>query len=127
MGRPETSKIRYEWTLTEDTGDEEWTRVQCIGTDSKDVLTLLFIRYLRNRGDVSDWSDRKEFGMVIDEHSNLDEDVVAVWLGIYSGLVMYGEDLEAYAEYGLFETEPPYEFEGPDGNRITLDRSTGST
>lgn len=123
MSHVESGGTRYTWTLTEQVPGADGKMVKCSGADSESVLSTVFTMYLKNRGDVSNWTDRHRFGMMIEEHSDLDPDAIAVWLSFSDRGEMYDDD-QAFGRWYIPTTEPPFEFEGLDGDPIVLERTT---
>lgn len=68
--------------------------------------------WLQDRGDVSDWQDGPLFGALVHTHSDLSLPVIAVWLGV---------ELPAIYDADVPTSDPPWEFDGPDGEPMTLD------
>lgn len=103
------AEVRYEWTI----GVDEGHRALYQGKSSKHMLGSVFAMWLQNKGDVSDWNNAALLGGIIHTYSDLSLPVVAVWLGIEPSRV-WKVDVPASA--------PPWEFTGPNGDMITIDR-----
>lgn len=101
--------VQHEWVIEGDVGRSLYK-----GFDSEETLGNLFTMWIKDRGDVSDWSNAPVFGKFIATHGDLSAVVVAVWLGI--GL----EDIDTAS---LPVGELPWEFEGPDNHMLTLNRN----
>lgn len=101
---------RYRWTI--ETGPHRESLVEGAG-DSQGVFGNCFAMWVQNKGDISDWVEAPAFGAVVVAFGDLSTPVVAVWLGIEPAAI------RAVAEPAF---EPPWEFTGPDGGRLTVDR-----
>lgn len=105
------SSTRYEWMLEAQNADDHY--MQCIGPESDSALETVFTGWLRDRGDISTWSDAPQFGKVILTHTTLSVSVVAVWLGISPEAILAAEVTDT----------PPWTFDGPDEYRYELSRT----
>lgn len=102
--------IRYEWSLDALNAHHG---ARCSGGASKDILSSLFAIWLKDQGDVSDWEQAPVFGKIVHTHSTLALPTIAVWLGI---------DQQTIYDAPAVGT-PPYEFHGPDGDLLKLNRT----
>jgi hypothetical protein len=102
--------IRYKWSL--DAIHAEHGACYSGGA-SKEMLSALFAMWLKDQGDVSDWAQAPCFGKIVHTYSTLSMPTIAVWLGIDEGAIL---DEPAPGT-------PPWEFHGPGGDLLELDRS----
>ena len=104
-----TPTIQYEWS--HDAVDANHG-ARYSGGSSKEMLTKLFALWLKDRGDTSDWDQAPQFGKIVHTYSTLSLPIIAVWLGI--------------TEQAIYEKPapgtPPFEFRGPNGDLLELDR-----
>ena len=83
------------------------------GGASKEMLSALFAMWLKDQGDVSNWDQASRFGKIVHTHSTFSLPTIAVWLGI--------DEQSIYDEPA--PGTPPWEFPGPGGDLLELDRT----
>lgn len=119
MPRQNAPQRRYKWRITMTVDGEELESLVS-GFASTNSLGDLFALWTKDLGDLSEWSDAHRFGELVARYSNLQTEVVAVWLGLEP------DSLSApLAPEGLSVPEQPdlcWQFEGPNGNPMVLDR-----
>lgn len=110
MSRNADPPIRYEWSL-----DAVYAEYEACysGGASEEMLSELFAMWLKDRGDVSGWEHAPSFGKIIHTYSTLSMSTIAVWLGIDEETI-YDEPTPS---------TPPWEFYGPNGDLLKLDRT----
>ena len=119
MSRQNAPQRRYEWRITL-TVDGEKLDSLVSGFASTNSLGDLFALWTKDRGDLSEWSDASQLGELVARYSDIQTEVVAVWLGLEP------DSLSApLAPEGLSVPEQRdlcWHFEGPDGNPMVLER-----
>lgn len=106
--------IRYEWSLDAVHADHG---AQYSGGASKEMLSGLFAMWLKDQGDVSDWEQAPFFGKIVHTYSTLSLPTIAVWLDIHQSTINEEPD----------PGTPPWEFRGPNGDLLELDRTRATS
>ena len=120
MPRQNPRQRRYKWRITLTVDGEELESLFS-GFASTNSLGQLFALWTKDRGDLSDWSDARRFGELVVRYSDLRTEVVAVWLGLEPDSLsapLAPEGLPVPEQHDLC-----WQFEGPNGNPMVLDRS----
>lgn len=76
------------------------------------MLSSLFALWLKDQGDISEWDQAPQFGKIVHTYSTFSLPTIAVWLGV-SEQAIYDETAPG---------TPPWEFDGPDGDLLKLNR-----
>lgn len=97
-----------EWRI-----DIPYGGARCVGKPDPEILGDLFAMWLHGKEDVSHWDHAPLFGAIIVENSDLSLPVVSVWIGI---------DECEIRRLSAPSSGPPWVLEGPDGERLTLNR-----
>jgi len=74
-----TSGPRYEWRITVEVDGKELESLYT-GTESSTTLGNLFAMWVQDRGDLSNWTDARQFGEIVSKYSDLTPRIIAVWL-----------------------------------------------
>jgi len=72
---------RYTWEISIQVNDGRDFAL-CEGPVSEKALGNLFAMWIKNRGDLSQWSDAGLFGGIVNKYSDLTPSEVSVWLGL---------------------------------------------
>jgi hypothetical protein len=114
-----TSCRRYEWCITIEAGSEDLDSLYQ-GFESPSALGNLFAMWLKDRGEISKWSDARQFGKIVVKYSDLTPRVIAVWLGLSPDTFSAQpapEGVSVPVKQAL-----SWQFTSPDGHPMTLER-----
>lgn len=102
--------VHREWTIT----DSDGGAVSTSSRTAHDLLGDLFVVWLHDRGDVSEWDDAPRLAAIVHAYSDLSLPVVAVWLGIEPSAVW---------DVAVPTSAPPWTLHGPTGGTMVIDRT----
>lgn len=107
---PQNTSVKREWSIWQ----SRERRSLVTSRNGADLFGDLFVMWVQDRGDLSDWDDAPEFAAIVHAYSDLSLPVVTVWLGIEPSAVW---DVEVPT------SAPPWMLRGPEGETMVIDRT----